>query len=70
MPIKVEVVNSKSNKEVATVFLNDTDNIADLKRAIHKQRSKFYPDRQMLRAEPSNNIAEVYGIVNLLFFYY
>jgi len=49
--ITVEVFNAKSLKNVATLSLNETSTILDVKNAIHNIKPYLYTDRQMLRSE-------------------
>lgn len=49
--LTVEVLHSKSMKQIGSFDLNNSSTVLDLKRAIEKQKSYLYPDRQMLRLE-------------------
>lgn len=49
---KLEVLNAKSGKLVATLDgLSSASTVADIKAAIHKQRKALYPDRQEIRPQ-------------------
>jgi len=52
--IKVEICHSKSLKSLATLDLNASNTISDVKRAFHAQKSYLYPDRQMFKLDTTS----------------
>lgn len=52
--IKVEICHSKSLKSLATLDLNASNTIADVKRAFHAQKSHLYPNRQMFKLDTTS----------------
>lgn len=51
--MQVEVVNSLTSKNVCNLrLLTGTTTILDIKREVHANCKKYYPDRQSLRLEP------------------
>ena len=48
---KVEIFHAKSLKSIATVEAQGSSTVLDVKKLIYKQKSKLYPDRQMLKFE-------------------
>jgi very-long-chain enoyl-CoA reductase len=49
--VKVEIFNSKSLNLITTVEAQGSSTVFDVKNLIYKQKSKLYPDRQMLKFE-------------------
>lgn len=52
--LTIEVLHAKSSKLLYSIDkLSGSNTILDVKKQIESQNSKYYPDRQMLRAEPT-----------------
>jgi very-long-chain enoyl-CoA reductase len=51
--MKIEVLHPKSLKTICEVDLSESQTVGDLKNAVESKKKSLYPDRQMIKADPT-----------------